>query len=118
MSNIEFDISPLYCVSLTAYTWLGGFNYSEIELQTLEDKQLTLSLENTFRGVISSVMGNRYVKSRENKKVMYIDANNLYGSSMSESLTFDEIKFDLNVKVEDILNTPDDSDVGYFVEVH
>ena len=37
---------------------------------------------------------------------------------MSEPLPFDEIKFDQNVKLEDILNTPDDSDIGYFIEVN
>ena len=37
---------------------------------------------------------------------------------MSEPLPYDEIKFDNNVKIEDILNTPDDSDNGYFIEVH
>ena len=36
---------------------------------------------------------------------------------MSESLPYDEIKFDNNVNLEDILKTPDDSDIGYFVEV-
>ena len=36
---------------------------------------------------------------------------------MSEYLPYDEIKFDKNVKLEDILNTPNDSNVGYFVEV-
>ena len=35
---------------------------------------------------------------------------------MSEPLPYDEIKFDQNVKLEDILKTPDDSDIGYFVE--
>ena len=33
------------------------------------------------------------------------------------TLPYDEIKFDNNVKLEDILNTPDDSDIGYFIEV-
>ena len=66
--------------------------------------------------VYSSVMGDRYIKSYENKKILYIDANNLYGHSMSEPLPYDEIKFDQNVNLEDILNTPDDSDIGYFVE--
>ena len=37
---------------------------------------------------------------------------------MSQSLPFDEIKFDQNVKLEDILITPDDSDIGYFIEVN
>ena len=36
---------------------------------------------------------------------------------MSQPLPFDEIKFDNNVTLEDILNTPDDNDIGYFVEV-
>ena len=62
-------------------------------------------------------MGDRYIKSDENKKILYIDANNLYGHSMSEPLPYDEIKFDNNVNLEDILNTPDDSGVGYFVEI-
>ena len=36
---------------------------------------------------------------------------------MSEYLPYDEINFDNNRKLEDISNTPDDSDIGYFVEV-
>ena len=48
---------------------------------------------------------------------MYIDANFLYGHSMSQPLPYDEIKFDGNVELEGKSNTPDDSDIGYFVEV-
>ena len=36
---------------------------------------------------------------------------------MSEHLPYDEIKFDNNIKLEGILNTPDYSDFGYFIEV-
>ena len=91
--------------------------YTEINLQTLQDKDMILLLENIVRGGISSVMGDRYVKSDENKKILYIDANNLYGWAMSQYLPYDEIKFVDNVKLGDILNTSDDSEVGYFVEV-
>ena len=48
-------------------------------------------------------MGDRYIKSDENKKILYIDSNNLYGRAMSESLPYDEIKLDKNIKLEDIL---------------
>ena len=112
----EFEINPLYCVSLPGYTWQCGFKYTGINLQTLQDKDMILLLEKNIRGGISSVMGDRYIKSDENKKILYIDATNLYGHSMSEPLPYDEIKFDENVKLEDILNTPDDSFIGYFVE--
>ena len=36
---------------------------------------------------------------------------------MSQPLLYDEIKFDTSVKSEEILNTPDDSYIGYFIEV-
>ena len=113
----EYGINPLYCVSLPGYTWQCGMKYTDINLQTLQDKDMILSLENNIRGGISSVMGDRYVKSDKNKEILYIDSNNLYGWAMSESLPYDKIKLDNNINLEDILNTPDDSDIGYFVEV-
>ena len=117
MSVNEFDINPLYCVSLPGYTWQCGLKYTGINSQTLQDKDMILLLENKIRGGISSVMGDRFIKSDENGKVLYFDANTLYGHSMSEPLPYDEMKFDNNVKLEDILNTSDDNDIGYFVEV-
>ena len=42
---------------------------------------------------------------------------NLYGWAMSQSLHYDEIKFDKTFELEDILNTEDDSDLGYSFEV-
>ena len=113
----EFDIIPLYCVSLPSYNWQCGSKYTGINLQTLQDKGMILLLEDNIRDGISSVMGDRYVQSDENKKILYIDDNNLYGHSMSQPLPFDELKFDNNVKLEDMLNTPDDSNIGYFIEV-
>ena len=113
----EYGTNPLYCVSLPGYTWQCGMKYTDISLQTLQDKDMILLLENNIRGGISSVMGDRYIKSDKNKKILYIDANNLYGWAMSESLPYDEIKLDNNVNLQDILNTRDDSDIGYFVEI-
>ena len=62
-------------------------------------------------------MGDRFVKSDENKKTLFVDAKNLRGQAMCQPLRYDETKFDNNVKLEDILKTPDDNDVGYFIEV-
>ena len=108
----EFGANPLYCVSLPGFTWQCGLKYTGINLQTIQDKDMISLLEKNIRGGISSVMGDRYIKSDENKKILYIDANNLSGHSMSEPLPYDEIKFDQNINLEDILNTPDDSDIG------
>ena len=93
-----------------------GLEYTGISLQTLQDEELILLLENNIRGGLSSIMGDSCVKSGESEKILYIDANNLYGWAMTQSLPYGEIKFDKDAKLEDILNTPDDSDMEFFIE--
>ena len=123
LSFEEYGINPLYCVSLPGYTYQCALKHTDIKLQTLQDKDLILLIENNIRGGISSVMGDRYVKSDENKKILYIDATNLYGHSMSQMLPYDEIEMwhghpDLYMNwLEEILNTPEDNEIGYFLEV-
>ena len=80
----EFGIYPLYCVSLLGYTWQCGLKYTRLNLQTLQDKDMILLLEYNVRGGIGSVMGGKYKKSDENKKILYVDANILYGHSTSQ----------------------------------
>ena len=122
VSTNEFGINPLDCVSLLGYTWQCGLKYTGRNLQTLQNKDLFLRLEKNIRGRISSVMGDRYVKS-DDKKVLYKDATNLYGHSMCQPLAYVETEInyghlDLYTnKLEEILNFPDDSDTGFFIEV-
>ena len=118
VSTKEYRINPLYCVSLPGYTYQCALKYTNINLQTIQDKDLILLIENNIRGGISSVMGNRYVILDENKKIIYMDATNLYGHSMSQLLPYDEIEMwrghpDLYMNwLEEILNLPDDSEIG------
>ena len=78
VSTKDYGNNPLYCVSLPGYTHQCALKYTDNKLQNLQDKDLILLMENIIRGSISSVMGDRYVKSDE-KKLLYIDATNLYG---------------------------------------
>ena len=123
VSTKEYKINPLYCVSLPGYTYQCALKYIDIKLQTLQDKDLILLIENIIRGGISSVMGDRYVKTDENNKIIYADATNLYGHSMSQFLPYDEIEMwhgDPNKLwrwLDIILNTLDDNEIGYFFEV-
>ena len=95
VSQSESKINPLYCVSLPGYTWQCGLKYTGINLQTLKDKYMILLIENKIRGGISSVMGDRYIKSDGNKKILYIDANILFGHSMNQPLPYDKTKLNL-----------------------
>ena len=125
-ATLEYNINPLYSYSLPGYTWKAGLKITKIKLDFIKDKELLLLLENNIRRGISSVMGPRYIESDENTKLLNIDANNVYGWAMSQylptgdfkkiklcceydSVLMDEIK-------DDILNTPDDNEYGYFIE--
>ena len=97
--------------------------YTDIKLQTLQVEDLILVIEKNIRGGVSSIMGGHYVKSNENIEKTYMDATNINGYSMSEMLPYDKIEMwhgppDLLMrKLEENLNTPDDKDIGYFIEV-
>ena len=123
VSTKEYGINPLYCVSLPEFTYQCALKYTNIKLQFLQDKDLILLIEIKIHGGISSVMGDRYVRSDENKNIIYIDATNLYGYSMSQFLPYDEIEMwhvhpDHYMNwLEEILNTPDDNEIGCFLEV-
>ena len=125
-STREYKINPLYSYSLPGYTSKAGLKLTNIELDYIKCKEFLLLLENNIRGGISSVMGDRHVQSDENKQILYIDANNLYGWAMSQYLPTGDFKkmklcceYDsvlMNEIKEDIFNTPDDNENGYFVE--
>ena len=118
VSNNDFDIKPLNSQSRPGYTWQCRFTNTDIRIQTLQDKDLILLLEISIRGNVTSEMSDRYVKSDEIENILYIDAYTLYVRSMSQPLPHDENNFNENVKLEDILNTPDDSDSVSFVNVN
>ena len=66
----QFDINPLYCVSLNGHTWEGGVGFTGLKYKPFKTK-VFLTSENIIRGGISSVMGDRYVKSDENTKILF-----------------------------------------------
>ena len=110
-------------MSLLGYTYQCALKYTDIKLQTLQHEDFILLIENNIQEGISSVMGDSYVKSDENRKLVYMHATNLYGHSMSQLLHYDEIEMwhghpDLYMNwSEEILNTPDDKEFGQFSAV-
>ena len=125
-ATLEYSINSLYSYSLPGYTWEAGLKLTNIKFDFIKDNDLLLLLENNNRGGTSSVMGPRYIESDENTKLLYIDANKLYGWAMSQYLPtgdFKKIQFGcesdevlIDEIKEDILNTPDDDEYGYFME--
>ena len=57
----KFGRNPLYCVSALGYSYKCALKYTDIKLQTLQDKELILLLENNTRRAISCIMRGKYV---------------------------------------------------------
>ena len=66
----EYGNNPLYSVSLPRCTYQCALKYTDINLQTLQDEDFLLSLENNIKRGISSVMGDRYIVSNDIKTIL------------------------------------------------
>ena len=66
------------------------------------------------RGGICGIIGERYFNNSDGKSIWYIDVNNLYGYAMMQKLPFKDFHF-TTTTLDAILNTPDDSDHGYYI---
>ena len=66
---------------------------------------------------IISLLSN-FDESKEPSSILYIDSNNLYGGVMLHyPLPLKDFEIVEEISLEDILNTGDEGDIGYIVEV-
>lgn len=90
---------------------------------------MLMFVENGIRGGISQC-SKRYVKAnnkymidhdttKDSSYIIYLDANNLYGWSMMQSLPLDSFKWanPYEFNCENILSIADDGEIGYIFEV-
>ena len=139
----EFGLNPLHYVSLPGYSFDCRLMSSGVSLDTLQDKQMLVDFVEAKRGgicimgdkVVNNSNGSKMAKRRrsrftddqrsirepasqmtehDRRSIRYIDANNLYGYAMMPKLPYKHFKF-TTTSLDYILNTPDDSDHGYYI---
>ena len=121
LSMKEFKLNPLHYVSLPGYSFDCWLMSSGVTLDTLQDKQMLDDFVGAKRGGICGIMGDRYINNRRRSirepasQIWYIDANNLYGYAMMQKLPYKDFQFTTTTTLDTILNTPDDSDHGYYI---
>ena len=122
----NYNIDPLHSYTAPGFAWQAALKMTNVELELLSDKDQYLFFEAAKRGGIC-VISYRHAKSNIpnhtnfNKSdpasyLMYLDANNLYGWALIQYLPIGEFKW-VKINLEDVLNTPDDSNIGYSLEV-
>jgi hypothetical protein len=116
----NFKIDPCHCYSVPGLTWQAGLKFTKIKLDLLDNSDDVLFFEKSIRGGFSGVMGSRYACADKYNKLLYVDANNLYGWAMMEPQPCSNFKNyipDHDLTKEEILAISDDSELGFFLEV-
>ncbi|GFT91972.1 uncharacterized protein TNCV_125021 [Trichonephila clavipes] len=122
-----YKLDPCWYFTTPALSW-DMLLHTKVAIELFTDYEMLLFIEKGVRGGISqccnryAIANSRYISNfnpdDEIKYLMYLDANNLYGYAMSKYLPLkDFVWSDNNLTEQDILNLPDESDVGHFLEV-
>ena len=110
-----YGLDPVYYYTAPGLAWDACLKMTNINLELLSDPNMLLMFEKGIRGGISMIsnrygeannkyMGNRYNKNKLSKYLMYLDANNLYGSAMSEKLPIHSFKWLSSGEMEKLFN--------------
>ena len=111
-----YNLDPRHSYTLPGFSWQSMLKMTKIELELISDSDMYLYLMDTIRGGICQV-NKKFVKAdniytrkvhdessdkKVNKKlktsdlkkfILYLDANNLYGYSMSKPLPYKNFKW-------------------------
>jgi hypothetical protein len=125
----EYKLDPAHYVSAPHLSWDAMLRSTRCKLDLLSDNAMFTMIHQNLRGGVAMISkrhgkaNNKYMKehydsSKLSKYLMYIDANNLYGWSMSQPLP--DSKFEWISETEwqkvDWLTQTEDQDTGYIVE--
>ena len=79
-------------------------------LQNFQDQELFQTNENSFRGCISTVKSDKFFKLYNEIRGLYNDANNFSGWETSQRLLYENIRYNVQVSLKEILETDDDAE--------
>ena len=122
-----YKLDPASYLIAPGLAWDAMLLMMGIKLDLITDLSMLDMIEKMKRGGLCFVGSKRHVKAnnkclhefddKPSNYILYLDANNLYGWAMSQLLPYRNLKFVENISLDDILATPDDNGIGYFVEV-
>ena len=128
-----YGLDCLHVYTAPGLSWEAALKMTGVKLELLTDIDMYQFVEMGLRGGVSMIskryaeannpyMGEQYNPSEPNSYIWYIDANNLYGWSMSQPLPVSDFKW-LNcnqmskMTADRISQIEDDATYGYILEV-
>ncbi|XP_031639366.1 uncharacterized protein LOC116351408, partial [Contarinia nasturtii] len=124
----NYNLDPAHYYTAPGLSFDAMLKYTKVNIELMTDVDMLMFVERGIRGGISQC-SKRYAKANnkymedydpnsQSNYIMYLDANNLYGYSMMQSLPLNGFEWCYkNFTNDEILNISDDSPVGYMFEV-
>ena len=106
-----YELDPAHFVSLPGLAWQACLKKTNIELELLTDDMLLMMEDGIRGGICHSIhryakANNKYMKNynkdEESSSIQYLDANNLYGWTMSKKLPVNGFKWLDSDKINEI----------------
>ena len=128
----HYELDPAHYYTSPGLSWDALLKFSKQKLELLSDINTIQFIESGIRGGVSmishrhSIANNKYMtknydSDKEIKSINYLDANNLYGWAMCESLPVGNFKMydddNLDKIIERLKNWKSNSKKGYIIEV-
>lgn len=124
-----YELDPCHYVSLPGFTWDAMLKMTDVKLELITDVDMYTFVEKNLRGGVCTInhrhfaANNKYLddydSSQPSSYIHYVDANNLYGASMSKSLPTGNFRWlrEDEIKAVDIMKLDPDGDTCYILEV-
>ena len=110
----HYNLDPAHYYTSPGLAWDACLKETKQQLQLLTDYDMLMMFERGIRGGISHISkryseaNNKFMKdydhSKETKFIQYLDANNLYGWAMTQSLPTHGFKWMKNVTKETVMD--------------
>lgn len=124
----DYGLDPANYYTLPNYSWDCMLKNTDVSLEQITDIDIYQMIEQGLRGGVSVIShryaeaNNKYVDGYDETKpssyITYLDANNLYGVAMVQSLPKSGFHFvDVESHKDEVLNAREDSENGFIVEV-
>ena len=124
-----YGLDAAHYVTTPSLTFDAMLKMTGVEIELLTDLDMYLMIESGVRGGVSTIC-NKYSKannhlvenfdpSEDTSWIIYLDANNLYGTAMSMSLPVGNFRWmsELERETFDVNSIADDEQTGYILEV-
>ena len=125
----NYGLDPCHYLSLPGFTWDAMLKMTKVEIELISDLDQYTFVEDGLRGGVCTInhrhfeANNPYLDNFDPTKatsfIHYVDANNLYGASMSKPLPIGNFRWLEKKEIEtlEISNLNADGDTCYILEV-